>query len=809
MEVGFKLIFKDMKVKDQINQSFLKSIEFKKLLENLASHCQTPAGREFLKTFGPLADKDLIENRLLKTQELEKQMAKQKAPAIPDSQYFVESFEKARAKGDIFSGIELASIIRFLSEVVALRQYLSPDQPIPAVFQEWLNRLHAQPLLKEALQSKVSDKGEVLDSASLELKSVRDQIRSLKAEVQSFYQSFLQNQDSAEALQEKIVTEREGRLVVPVKRDHQSRVPGFVHGMSASGATLFVEPKEVVENNNRVREAMVRQDEEVRKVLREATQTVLAGGAEMETTLIACAEVDAHGVLATFATRYDGQYLRPQQGVNLVLKNARHPLLALENREQFREKVVPLEMEFKDEVKVILVSGPNAGGKTVALKTAGLTCVMAQAGLPVLAGGQSVIPVLAHFDCDLQDGQSLSDHLSTYAAKLKALKRMLDHAGPETLLLLDELGAGTDPREGGALGLACLETFREKGALVLANTHQPLLKLLTQEEKGMANAAMLFDETTGKPTFRLVSGIPGQSYALTLARQLGFDEAILEKAKAHLPQGEVDLSAVLTKLGQEKQVVDKALWEAEKARDNAKKLEAELLTARRQMKDEARRIKKEAQVEAEGLLINTRRKMEHLIQGVQKPGEGGVNRDRIKTARVEVNQKLKNIRPVPTKVILEVGDLNPGDKVFFKPGNSDVTVISADEEKSEAVIQMGNGMKLSCKYADLGRVSKTPPPPRPTAPPVLDPKVMAEKGKLELDLRGRLVDQALPMLDKFLDDALLVDLPFVRIIHGKGTGALQEAIHKHLPTAHPKVEFSMAEPNQGGTGVTVIKFKKS
>jgi len=691
--------------------------------------------------------------------------------------------------------------------VTALRQYLSPADPIPAVFQEWLARLHALPALREALQSKVSDKGEVLDQASPELKSVRDQIRSLKAEVQNFYQSFLQNQDSSEALQEKIVTEREGRLVVPVKRDHQSRVPGFVHGMSASGATLFVEPKEVVESNNRVREAMVRQDEEVRKVLREATQVVLASGSEMETTLIACAEVDAHGVLATFASRYDGQFLRPQAGASLYLKNARHPLLALENREQFREKVIPLEVEFKDEVKVILVSGPNAGGKTVALKTLGLACVMAQAGLPVLAGGTSVIPLLKHFDCDLQDGQSLSDHLSTYAAKLKALKRMLDHAGPETLLLLDELGAGTDPREGGALGLACLETFREKGALVLANTHQPLLKLLTQEEKGMANAAMLFDETTGKPTFRLASGIPGQSYALTLARQLGFDESILEKAKAHLPQGEVDLSEILAKLGQEKQIVDKAKQEAERARDNAKKLEAELMTARRQMKDEARRIKKDAQVEAQGLLVNTRRKMEHLIQGVQKPGEGGVNRERIKTARVEVNQKLKNIRPAPAKVILEVGDLNAGDKVFFKSGNCDVAVVSADEEKLEAVIQMANGMKLSCKYSDLGRVSKTPPPPRP-ATPVMDPKALAEKGKLELDLRGKLVDQALPMLDKFLDDALLVDLPFVRIIHGKGTGALQEAIHKHLPAAHPKVEFAMAEPNQGGTGVTVIKFKK-
>src|SRR5581483_8792588 len=331
-------------------------------------------------------------------------------------------------------------------------------------------------------------------------------------------------------------------------------------------------------------------------------------------------------------------------------------------------------------------------------------------------------------------------------AKLGALKRMVDHCGPKTLFLLDELGAGTDPREGGALGLACLEYFREKGAFVLANTHQPLLKLLTQEEKGMANAAMLFDEQTGRPTFRLVAGIPGQSYALTLASKLGFSDEILQKAKSHLPQGEADLSEMLTKLGQEKQAMSTARQEAEKLRDSAKKLEQELLTARLQMKDEAKRIKKEAQVEAEGLLKNTRRKMEHLIQGVQSPAGEGVNREKVKFARQEVNQKIRNIKPVPVKTVIEARELKEGDVVFFKPGNSDVRVVSADEEKMEAVILMDNGMKLSCKWSDLGRVDKTPKPvshQKEQVTGVMSSRSLEEKGKLEIDLRGKLVDQAL------------------------------------------------------------------
>ncbi len=793
-------------------ESFLEAVEFPKLLEKLALTCQTPAGKKHLRSFKPLTDGSVIENRLRQTQELEKFLLKNNSLAIPDSQFFASAFQEARSAGQVLSGEELAALARFLSDVVKLRQTLSPSEGIPPVFQEWLGRLLALPILRDQLKEKISEKGEVLDSASPELKSVRDQLRSLRSEIQNFYQKFLQRSDVGGVLQEKIVTEREGRLVVPVRRDHQSSVPGFVHGLSASGATLFVEPQEMVESNNRVREALAREDEEVRKVLREMTQGVLDHAGEIETTLIVCAEIDAHGALSFFASNYDGQFVAPQKNAPLKLHQARHPLLSLESGDKFRERVIPLDLDFEGDVRVVLVSGPNAGGKTVGLKTLGLCCVMAQSGIPLPARADSSIPFLTHFDTDLRDEQNLSDHLSTYAAKLTALKRMMDQAGPETLCLLDELGAGTDPREGGALGLACLEEFRQKGAFVLANTHQPLLKLLTQEEKGMANAAMLFDETTGKPTFRLVPGIPGRSYALTLAQQMGFDDALLERAKTHLPPGEVDLSELLTKLGQEKDAAAKARQEAEKLRDNAKKIEQELLVAKRQIKDEAKNIKKNAQVEAEGILRNTRRQMEHLIQGVKMPMGQGVNKDRLNNAKQTVNQKLKNVSQAQPKVVVEVVQVNPGDKVLFKPGDCNVLVVSADEDRSEAVIQMDNGMKLTCKFSDLGRVSKAAPVLKkqyvPTvASQVLGSKAMEEKGSLEIDLRGKMVDQALPMVDKFLDDALLAGLPFVRIIHGKGTGALKEAIHKHLPVQHPDVSFSMAEPAQGGAGVTVVKLK--
>ena len=794
---------------------FLEAVEFPALLNEMSQGCQTPAGKTVLLALRPLSEAGAIGEKLLKTKEMEQHIIKEAPPAIPDSQHFQQAFESAQTKGEVLSGEELSSLASFLETVTRLRKYLSPEKGIPPSFQEWLSRLNALPDLKNLIRSQVSAKGEVLDEASPELKSLRDQVRALRVEIQQFFQEFLQQAESETIFQDRLVTEREGRMVVPVKRERQSFVPGFVHGVSASGSTLFIEPQATVENNNRVREILLREEEEVRRILRELTQKVMAAALELKVTLGTCAEIDCHSALAMFASLFDAQFLTPDPAVSLVLKNARHPLLAMERGEQFREKVVPLNLEFGEGVRIILVSGPNAGGKTVALKTLGLTCAMALSGMPVIASGQSTIPFFKHFDTDLGDGQSLTDHLSTYAAKLTALKRMLDRADASSLFLLDELGAGTDPREGGALGLACLESFREKGAFVLGNTHQPLLKLLTQEEQGMANAAMLLDEVTGKPTFKLVSGVPGRSYAFMLAKQIGFPESIMERAKAHLPQGEADLSEVLSKLAVEKQLAETARLESERTRDKIKKMEVELETARRQIKDEAKRIKKEAQIEAEGLLKNTRRQMEHLIQGVgKKPGVAPpvVNKDRVRNAKQEVDRKLKNIAPRPERVILEIRELKAGESVHFKPGNCKVLVLSADDDKAEAGIQMENGMKLSCKYSDLGLVTqqlKPAPIAKLQATGVMSSQALAEKGKLELDIRGKMVDQALPILDKFIDDAHLVGLPFVRIIHGKGTGALKEAIHKHLPQSHPGVEFALAEPAQGGAGVTVIKFKIS
>jgi DNA mismatch repair protein MutS2 len=788
---------------------FLEGVEYPRVLEGIADACTTADGRALLRSMRPLDDDAERRRRLDNTRLLEDHVTRFGAPPVPDPTGNARALEVAREKGESYDGRELAALAVFLDGVTALRRHLAGEGRVESPFREWLSRLDALPALRSDLSRSVSDAGEILDAASPGLSGARALLRRARLEADAFFQRLLARGDLSEVLRERTVTERNGRRVVPVRRDAASSLPGIVHGVSASGSTAFVEPREAVALNNALNEATSLEDEETRKVLRELTGQALRCAPALEEDFRTCAEVDAHLALALFAARFGGRYLEPEEGVPLVLREARHPLLCLEAGDAFRERVVPLELELPAAVRVVLLSGPNAGGKTVALKTLGLLCVLAAAGLPVPARPTSRIPRFTGWDTDLGDGQSLADHLSTYEARLRALMRMLGHAGPGTLLLLDELGAGTDPQEGGALGLACLESFRAKGAFVFATTHQPLLKLHAQQEAGMLNAAMLMDEATGRPTFRFAPGFPGRSHAMELAVKVGFPPAVLEQARRLLPEGEADLSDVLAGLEAERRALEKARVEAERFREAARRSEEELREAKRQVRDEARRIRHEAQVEAEGILRNTRRQMEHILQGVGRPDEA--DREKIRQARGKVEVKLTNLRPVPLPKRASAGleEVRVGEEVLYRPAGLNARVLEADDARRQAVLQAGSGPRITCRYEDLAPATKrargpeaSPAPRRPQGPDA------PEAVPLELDIRGFTVDQGVTAVERHLDHAAMAGMPFVRVLHGKGTGKLKTGVLAAL-RGHPAVAaFRDAEYNQGGSGVTVVDLKR-
>ncbi len=788
--------------------NFLQAVEYPKVLEKLALACTTAAGKDLLLSLRPVTDEAEIRERLERTRLLEDHVARYGVPPVPDPSGNRRALDAARERGECLDGRELAGLAAFLDGIVRLRRHLAGEGRLESPFRDWMSRLDALPPMREELSRAVSEKGEILDGASPGLAEARRVSRRARLEADAFYQRLLSRSDLADVLRERTVTERNGRWVVPVRRDASSSFPGIVHGISASGSTAFVEPRDAVALNNALAEALSGEDEEVRRVLRRLTERALACHPALEGDARVCAEVDAHQALADFAIRFEGHSLEPESGAPLILREARHPLLCLEAGEAWRERVVPLDLEAAPGIRVILLSGPNAGGKTVALKCLGLHCVLAAAGIPVPASPTSRIPAFSRFDTDLNDGQSLADHLSTYEARLRALMRMLFLADGDTLLLLDELGSGTDPQEGGALGLACLEAFRSRGAFVFATTHQPLLKLSAQQESGMMNAAMLMEESTGKPTFRFAAGFPGRSHAMELAAQIGFPREILDKARQLLPPGEADLADILAGLEAERRALEKARREAEGARDSVRRSEEELRTARRQIKDEARRIRHEAQVEAEGILKNTRRQMEHILQGVGTPGTP--DREKIRRAREKVEVKLTNLRPAfsQRKVRSILDEIRPGDQVFFQPGGMNASVLEADDDKRQAVLQVGDGPRFTCRYEDLAPAERGSKKFSGGRPAVRFPEGDAGDVRMEIDIRGSTVDQGVAAVERHLDRALLAGLPFVRVLHGKGTGKLKIGVLAALK-AHPAVGHCQdAEYDQGGSGVTVVDLKK-
>lgn len=777
------------------------------MLQRLAQRCRTRSGAALLRALGPVDEAGEAAERRDRSRVLERLSASLGAPPVPETADDLARLDRCARDGVALSGDELASLASTLAGVEELRRFLAPGEGADAgCLIRWRGRLDDQASLRHRLARTVSPRGEVLDTASDALGSVRRKIRDLKGDLQSFYRRVLTDPGLQETLQDRVVTERDGRLVVPVRRERQSNLPGLVHGYSASGSTAFVEPGGAVEPNNRLREAVFLEEAEVQRALREVTLEVLGHRASLEDAFAACAEVDAHQALASFAVAFGATYLEPREGDPLRLAGARHPLLCLQEGDAYAERVVPLDLDYGPEGRVVLVSGPNAGGKTASLKTLGLTCLMAQAGLPCLAGALTTLPVIRRFDSDLSDEQDLERHLSTYAAKLTALCRMMEEAGGDTLLLLDELGSGTDPREGGALGLAVLERLASLGTHVFATTHQPELKRLIEDNPRMQNAGMVFDEANGRPTYRLVQGVPGRSHALSLAAEVGFPPEVLERAKVLLPPGEWDLSEMLEKAAQEKMAAAAARGEAETLRAKAAEHETALREERRHIREEAKRIRDEARAEAAGMVKNTRRQVEHWVQGLDaiRPG-AAVDSSKAKEARRALNEKLKNLETsATTQRRAEEQSLEVGDDVELRSSGALGKVESCDDGRQVAVVRLEGGLKVSCPYRDLALRE-----PRPQAQRSVAVKGPSNDGagRLEIDVRGCRAEEAILLVDPFLDEASRTGQPFARIIHGKGTGKLREALHDHLKKHPGGYHFRLGEWGEGDFGVTVVEFK--
>jgi DNA mismatch repair protein MutS2 len=648
--------------------------------------------------------------------------------------------------------------------------------------------------LAATIEHAISSSAEVLDRASAALASARAELRAAQARLQQRLDALLRSPELARFLQEPIVTQRGGRYVVPVKAEHRGAVKGVVHDQSASGATVFVEPLEILEANNALREAELAERREVEKVLEALSRQVERAGEDLAAMLDALAALDLILAKASLADALDCARPALNGDGTLDLIGARHPLLVVQG------SVVPIDVRLGSDFRALVVTGPNTGGKTVTLRTIGLLVLMAAAGLQIPAEARSAVPVVARVFADIGDEQSIAQSLSTFSSHLRNLVQTLAEAHRGDLALLDEIGAGTDPDEGAALAMAVLETLLERGVLVAATTHYPELKAFALNTAGVRNASVEFDSETLRPTYRVHVGLPGASQAFAIASRLGLDGGVLARAETHLSDLHRSLERTLREAERQRTELAAALEQARVAGADATAVASQAAREAERVREEAREAARRVRAEAEDVLLQARR----ALRAAEDARERSARRNLVEEARVALESAesasaaAARAEP-PARAAAAV--LRAGDAVLLE-GSTEPGVLLAIDDKGVAEVAAG-ALRLR---TPVGTLRHAVEPARPGPSRTVVHRETAANVPAQLDLRGARAEEAIAVLDRYLNDASLAGYDRVRVVHGKGTGALRAAVAEAL-ARHPLVREHAAAPRaEGGEGATIVRL---
>lgn len=643
---------------------------------------------------------------------------------------------------------------------------------------------------------------EIADDASAELSSIRKRMKILAERMRQKLQSMIHSTEFKKYLQDPIVTIRNDRYVLPVKQEYRSMVPGMLHDQSASGATLFIEPTMAMESNNEMKKLALDEHVEIEKILARLTGLIATVAEQLAQSIEALGKLDfifAKGALSR--KMHAVEPLLNADGI-IELNDARHPLIQ-------PEQVVPISLKLGGDIKGLIITGPNTGGKTVTLKTVGLFVLMAQSGLHIPARSGARIGVFEQVFADIGDEQSIEQSLSTFSSHMGNVINILNEANDRSLVLLDELGAGTDPAEGAALAMALLDELYDRNATVMATTHYGQLKAYAMNKQGLENASMEFDVKSLRPTFRLLMGIPGRSNAFEISQRLGLGKNIIETAKGYLEGGKVSFEELISKAEKHRQTALEERREAETARKEADKLKAETESTAKQQQEKIKKTLEKAKEEARSILMNAQEQAEEAIEEIKRASkENEAQRTRsFQTGRKVLDEALNEVNKDDLQdeeyVIMPEDEIKEGATVYLPRYRQSAVVIEPPDEKREVLLLAGS-MRLNLPVNEISyavKSSKKTIQPRSTV--MLQPKQVA----MELHLRHMTLDEAIPELDKYLDDAFICGLKQVSIIHGKGSGTLRNAVREHLRT-HPHIKsFRGGKYGEGEAGVTIAELK--
>jgi len=828
-----------------MNPRTLKVLEYNKILAKVAEQCAFSGGSELALALLPSDDLVTVRALLAQTDEAFRLLEQKPEIHFGGVKDMRPQLEKA-TRGAMLLAQELLEFKNTLVRARVLRSLLLRlEQAFPHLA-ELAQKIEPCDHVVSEIGRCINDRSEVVDNASPKLAQTRQALRVAQERLLGTLDKLVHTSDMKPYLQDALITQRQGRYVIPVRSEYKGQVDGIIHDQSASGATLFIEPLKVVQQNNEVREMELQEDKEVRRILTELSELVADEAPYVQGNIQALANLDLTFAKAKYAAKLDAilpevvpfrsvQKIAPAKkrrrrrkkrdedqpdneqsapeevlhpGSVIDLHRARHPLLD-------PHEVVPIDIYLDDETYLIVVTGPNTGGKTVTLKTVGLLTLMAQSGLMIPADPNSKLSIFGGIYADIGDEQSIEQSLSTFSSHMTNIIDILEEADPQCLVLLDELGAGTDPDEGSALAMALLENLRDRGITTFSTTHYSDLKLYAHNTPGVRNASVEFDVESLSPTYELSIGLPGRSNALTIAHRLGLNPVIVDQAKSIVRPDTLEADSLLEDIKRAKQEAYQILENAKLRENQANLVEhdlryqlANIEEARRTVIAETREIMQRELAEMQDELKQTRRRLNR-----NSPFKGGKDShdEFLARAQQEVDRRQGAEQSIDQNVIMPgspeeqlAGPIEVGDRVWVPSLQASGEVLSINQQTQEADIQLGNfRLKMPLKRLELRQKATHNTTHASASNQITLPPSRGKSPGIALDLRGERVEEGLERVQTYLDQAYMARLPWVRIIHGKGTGVLRDAIRKMLGKNAVVSKFRSGESGEGGDGVTV------
>ena len=781
-------------------EKVLKTLEYDKIRTMVAERTQCCTGRELAEAMEPVFTNGEAAGQMALTAEAEKLLirtGRSPADGFPDMRGCLKRVHAAL----YLSPGELLGVARCLKAIRLCKEALesAEDCPLLGNLAQWLQ---AHRSIEEEIGRCIAGEEEISDGASPALLRIRRSMRIANDRVRERLGNMIRSATFQKYLQEPLVTIRNGRFVLPVKQEYRQNVPGLIHDQSGSGATLFIEPTAVVELGNEYKKLLGEEEEEIQRILSELTALCAPYSQDILEGLGILGQVDLAFAKARLGREMEGvQPEMDQQGFLRIIKG-RHPLIP-------KEQVVPIDVWLGEEFTTLIITGPNTGGKTVTLKTVGLFALMAQSGLFIPAQTGSRLPVFQAVYGDIGDEQSIEQSLSTFSSHMTNIVEILKQADAGSLVLLDELGAGTDPVEGAALAMSILEELHSRGCRTVATTHYSEIKAFALTRAGMENASMEFDVDRLCPTYRLFIGIPGKSNAFEISKRLGMEERLIEKAREYLKNEDVKFEDVISGAETQRRQAEEERRLAAAERDATAKLREEMEKQRARLEGERETLRAKAREDSRRLVNETREEMEKLVAAIRAiPGLDQRAADRvIQRSRDALRKREADLAEPLEKKSQDPGaapkQVRPGETVRILSLDQKATVLSPADAKGDVQVQAGI-MKLTVKLKDLRLIQDTAPT-KGVGKVQLDTQ---RQGGLELDVRGKLVDEAILEVDRYIDNCLMSGLDQVSIIHGKGTGALRAGIQDYLKRDKRVKSYRMGAYGEGDAGVTVVTLKK-